>query len=180
MRKSGDDYVHTRHYPDESLNASTIEGYNMIRKIRRAVRRAVSKHPHLFYHEEPHIRDLKEKVDDLEDLEARADMVAHHMVDKFPSDFAGDSSSQRDDVSTISRQDREAKENIEDEKFFSLFRPHKPALSKGTAEREIIERHITKKLSRRLKLEEQVKSSVTKSIEDKYSRRPDGKNGESQ
>ena len=99
----------------------------MGRKIRRAVRRAVSKHPDTFRHEEPHIRDWKQKVDDLEDLESRADMIAHHMTDPFPSLVAGDSASERDDVGTMPQKDREAKEQKEDEAFFSNLKPAKAA-----------------------------------------------------
>eukprot|EP00945_MAST-04E_sp_MAST-4E-sp1_P005918 g5918.t1 len=162
--KSDDDYVRTRHYPDENLTPSTVEGYNMVRKIRRAVRRAVSKHPDTFRHEEPHIRDWKQKVDDLEDLESRADMIAHHMTDPFPSLVAGDSASERDDVGTMPQKDREAKEQKEDEAFFSNLKPAKAASPAAKFAGGAIERRSAEEATRRLKLEEEVKSAAAKAI----------------
>ena len=134
----------------------------------------MSKHPEAFYHEEPQVRNLKQKVDDLEDLEARADMVANHMSEKFPSMFAGDTPSQRDDVSTMPEKYRQAKEQKEDENFFSLLKPHKPAISRAKTGSGIIEQRSSREFSRKLKLEEQVKSSAAKSIANSIARSPEG------
>ena len=75
---------------DQNHSNAVIDQANLIRQARRAIRRRVSKEPKFFKHEEPHIIQWQRKLDDLEDLESRADMLANHMKDKYPSSLAGD------------------------------------------------------------------------------------------
>jgi hypothetical protein len=82
--------VHKNVYYQNHSNG-VIEQASIIRQIRRAIRRRVSKSPKQFFnHEEPHIKDWQKKLNDLEDLEQRANLVANHMADKYPSRLAGD------------------------------------------------------------------------------------------
>ena len=71
----------------ENHTDDVVEQASLIRQVRRSIRRRVSKSPAFFHHEVPHITDWQKKLDDLEDLETRADMVGHHMTDKWPSEF---------------------------------------------------------------------------------------------
>ena len=89
----------------------------------------------------PHITDWQKKLDDLEDLETRADMVGHHMTDKWPSDLAGDV----------------AKDRLNDEEYKRLLGPDsKPGQGPELAGGGMLARRY-KEIERRKSLEEKIK-----------------------
>ena len=125
----------------ENHTDDVVEQASLIRQVRRSIRRRVSKSPAFFHHEVPHITDWQKKLDDLEDSETRADMVGHHMTDKWPSDLAGDV----------------AKDRLNDEEYKRLLRPDsKPGQGPELAGGGMLARRY-KEIERRKSLEEKIK-----------------------
>lgn len=132
--------VHKNVYYENHTN-DVIEQASLIRQVRRSIRRRVSKSPAFFHHEVPHITEWQKKLDDLEDLEKRADMVAHHMTDKWPSKLVGDV----------------PKDRLNDEDYKSLLRPDSyPGEGPELAGGGMLARR-NKEIERRKSLEEKIK-----------------------
>ena len=160
-----DDYVNTKHYPTRGINASTVEGYALIRTIRRAVRRTVSKYPTLFNPEVPHVSDLMKRVDDVEELEKKADLVAQHMKDPFPSKLAGDDPRSGEDLSKLSPKEQRLREAREQDAFDSLLRARDHVRDYQEFAGGRMEARGLKEVARRKSVEERVKSKAYREID---------------